>query len=88
MTTKKEADERVSGPTVQGEHDIVGHPAVQRGVFRNVGDTVLNREPGSLPHRRPVLEEQRMGERKTTTSDPAKKTVKAAVKGDGAGPES
>lgn len=88
MTTKKEESESPDGPTVSGEHDISDHPAIQGGCFKNVGDTVLSRDPSALPYRRPILEEQRVGERKTTTSDPAKKTVKAATKGDGAGPES
>ena len=89
MTTKKEAPEDRSGPTLRGEHDITDHPAIQSGTFRNVGDTVINRDPNAPSSRRPEIEEaQYTGERKTTTHDPAKKTVKPAARGDGAGPES
>jgi hypothetical protein len=77
--------------TVGGAHDLSDHPAVASGNVKNVGDTVLNRDPNAPAFRRPPLEmsaEQSEGERVTTTSNPAKKASKGKSKGDGAGPES
>ncbi len=93
-TTKKDvAEEMPEHPevtkdvVVRGEHDLSEHPAVLSGTLRNVGDKVISRDPSAPAFNRPVLGEQSTATRKTTTSDPAKKTVKAATKGDGAGPE-
>jgi hypothetical protein len=95
MTSKKEtpktpegSPEIVDGPTVAGVHDLTDHPAVESGVIRNPGDTVLDRDPNEPSHRRPEVLQQGAATRKTTTSDPAKKTGRAAGKGDGTGPES
>ena len=77
--------------TVGGAHDLSDHPAVASGNVKNVGDTVINRDPNAPAFRRPPLEipaEQSEGERTTTTSNPAKKASKGKSKGDGAGPES
>lgn len=79
--------------TVGGAHDLSDHPAVASGSVKNVGDTVLNRDPNAPAFRRPPLEEpaeavQSEGERETTTSNPARKSSRSKAKGDGAGPES
>jgi hypothetical protein len=77
--------------TVGGAHDLSGHPAVSSGNVKNVGDTVVGRDPNAPSFRRPPLEipaEQSEGERTTTTANPAKKASKGKSKGDGAGPES
>ena len=84
--------------TVGGAHDLSDHPAVASGNVKNVGDTVLGRDPNAPAFRRPPLEvpadqgaveaEQSEGERTTTTANPAKKASKGKSKGDGAGPES
>jgi hypothetical protein len=82
--------------TVAGEHDLSDHPAVLSGNVKNVGDTVINRDPNAPNFKRPVLAGadasvppvQKMAVRQTTTSDPAKKTARGKSRGDGAGPES
>lgn len=95
MTTKKEAVESTDkGPDVRkdvvvsGEHDLSDHPAVLSGTLRNVGDTIIGRDESAPTFNRPVLAPQGSDSRKTTTTDPDKKTVKSPAKGDGAGPES
>jgi hypothetical protein len=42
--------------TVGGAHDLSDHPAVSSGNVKNVGDTVLNRDPNAPAFRRPPLE--------------------------------
>lgn len=84
--------------TVSGAHDLSDHPAVSSGDVKNVGDTVLNRDPNAPAFRRPPLERppleeqvqavQSEGNRETTTANPAKKASRGKSKGDGAGPES
>lgn len=76
--------------TIGGVHDLSDHPAVVSGQVLNTGDTALSRDPNSSNFNRPILSagEQKTGERSTTTSDPAKKTVRGKAKSDGAGPES
>jgi outer membrane biosynthesis protein TonB len=74
--------------TVGGVHDLSDHPAVLAGQVLNTGDTVYNRDPNAPAFNRPVLIDEGTAERTTTTSNPAKRTVKGKTKSDGAGPES
>ena len=81
--------------TVGGPHDLTDHPALATGTVKNVGDTVIGRDPNEPSFRRPVLQdpqqvqaEQSEGERGTTTAPPAKKASRSKSRGDGADPES
>ncbi len=88
---KPDIPDTTSGPNLGGAHDLEGHPALAGGTIRNVGDTVIGRDPNAPSFRRPPLEmpgEQKEGERQTTTSNPAKKSSRGKSKGEGAGPES
>src|SRR5688572_11745029 len=74
--------------TVGGPHDLSDHPALATGVVKNVGDTVIGRDPNEPSFRRPVLQdpqqvqaEQSEGERSTTTAAPAKKASRSKSRG-------
>ena len=74
--------------TIGGVHDLSNHPAVLSGQVLNAGDTALSRDPNAPNFNRPVLTDEGVLERTTTTSSPAKREAKGKSKGDGAGPES